>query len=92
MKENKLLKILREYKQGVERYDEWFFILCDYVKVNDFTFRNANDIHICAGVLWIDGVSVDVKDVETFSIIKIEGIKHDKKEITINIEDVMENE
>ena len=38
MKENKLLKILREYKQGVERYDEWFFILCDYVKVNDFTF------------------------------------------------------
>lgn len=87
MEAKEILKTLREYPQSIERYEEDFRVVCDSVYINEFCFRDANTIKLCCGVLWIDGVSIDVEDINRFQINKIRELKHKKCEIKMVVEE-----
>ena len=85
MEEKDILKTLKEYPQGVERYEDDFRIICNSVYINEFCFRNASTIKLCCGTLWIDGVSIDIKDIRKFQINKIRELQHKEYEIKMMV-------
>ena len=87
MEKNEILKILRTYPQSIERYETDFRIICNSVHINEFCFRDANIINICNDTLWIDGVSISIRDIKSFEIIKIRQLKHKNCEIKMVVKE-----
>lgn len=80
MDKNEILDIIRNYELSVEEYKEMFKIICDVVRINDFSFRRVGEIHLCENVLWIDSdTSIDVEDIESFLILNRMKLIHNRK-------------
>ena len=87
MEEKEILKILRTYPQGIEKYETDFRIICNSVYINEFCFRDASRIVLCCGTLWIDGVSIDIQDIKKFQINKVKELKHEYCEVKMVVKE-----
>ena len=65
----------------VEIYHDTFRVICENVTINDFCFRDVQEINIVnEKVLWINRSSIDIEDIHRFEVRKSYTNENEKGE------------